>query len=139
MTRSSCAARHVEHEADARRHALVEPDVRDRHGQLDVAHALAAHAARVTSTPQRSQIDALVLDALVLSAGALPVAGRTEDALAEEAALFRLERAVVDRLGILDFALAPATGSVSGEATVMATWSNPTGRCSQPKNSRADD
>jgi hypothetical protein len=37
------AQRHVEHQADARRQRLQEPDVRDRAGQLDVAHALAAH------------------------------------------------------------------------------------------------
>ena len=74
--------------------------------------------------------DALVLDALVLSAGALPVTGRTEDPLAEETALLRLERAVVDRLRILDLALATTSGSVSGEATVMDDLSKPhPGRC----------
>ena len=38
------ARAHVQHEADARRHAFVKPDVRNRHGQFDVAHALAADA-----------------------------------------------------------------------------------------------
>ena len=38
------ARAHVEHQTDARRHALVEPDVRDRHRQLDVTHALTADA-----------------------------------------------------------------------------------------------
>jgi hypothetical protein len=33
---------HVEQVADARRHALEEPDVRDRHRELDVAEPLAA-------------------------------------------------------------------------------------------------
>ena len=33
----------VEEVADAARDALEEPDVRDRRGQVDVAHALAAH------------------------------------------------------------------------------------------------
>ena len=120
MTRSSWRARHVEHQAEARRHALVEPDVRDRHGQFDVAHALAAHARQRHFDAATVADDALVLDALVLSAGAFPVARRTEDALAEQAALFRLERAVVDRFRILDLALAPRRGCVSGEATVMA-------------------
>src|SRR5262249_27797222 len=32
---------HVEDEADARRHALEEPDVTNGHGQFDMAHALA--------------------------------------------------------------------------------------------------
>ena len=106
------AAGHVEHEADARGHALVEPDVRDRHGQLDVAHALAAHAAQRDFDAAAVADDALVLDALVFAAGALPVAGRPEDALAEQAAFFGLERAVVDRFGILDLALAPGADRV---------------------------
>src|SRR5439155_7508305 len=33
----------VEQVADARRHALEEPDVRDRRGEVDVTHALPAH------------------------------------------------------------------------------------------------
>jgi len=61
-----------EDEADARRHALEKPDVARRHGQFDMAHALAADAASVTSTPQRSQNDAAMLDALVLAAGTFP-------------------------------------------------------------------
>ena len=67
------ARAHVEHQAEARRHALVEPDVRDRHGQFDVAHALAAHARQRHFDAATIADDALVLDALVLSAGAFPV------------------------------------------------------------------
>jgi hypothetical protein len=84
-------AAHVNHEADARRHALIEPDVRDWHGEFDVAHALATDAGEGTSTPQRSQITPLCLMPLVLSAGALPIPGGTEDALAEQAAFFGLK------------------------------------------------
>ena len=98
---------HVEHQAEARGHALEEPDVRDRHGQFDVAHALAAHARQRHFDAATVADDALVLDALVLSAGAFPVPDRTENALAEQAALLRLERAVIDRLRVLDFALGP--------------------------------
>ncbi len=101
------AGAHVEHQADPAGHALVEPDVAHRHGQLDVAHALAAdpgeghlHAAAVAD-------DALVLDALVLAAGALPVAGRTEDPLAEQTAFLGLEGPIVDGFRILDLAPAP--------------------------------
>jgi hypothetical protein len=82
------------------------------HGQLDVAHALAAHARQRHFDAATVADHALVLDPLVFAAGALPVLGRTEDALAEEAALFRLEGAVVDRLGVLDFALAPGPDGV---------------------------
>ena len=87
---------------------------RDRHGQFDVAHALAAHARERHFDAATVADDAVVLDALVLAAGAFPVPGRTENAFAEQAALFRLERAVVDRLGILDFALAPGADGVGG-------------------------
>jgi hypothetical protein len=51
--------------------------------------------------------DVLVLDALVLAAGALPVLLRTEDALAEQAIALRAVGAVVDRLGLLDLAEGP--------------------------------
>ncbi|GAA2002170.1 hypothetical protein GCM10009739_10650 [Microbacterium ulmi] len=88
--------------------------MRDGRGELDVAHALAAdgglgdlHAASLAD-------DALEADALVLAAGALPVAGGSEDLLAEEAVLLGLERAVVDRLGLLDLAVGPTTDVVSG-------------------------
>ena len=108
------AGAHVEHQAEPGRHALVEPDVRDRHGQLDVAHALAAHARQRHLDAATIADHALVLDPLVFSAGALPVAGRTENALAKQAALFRLEGPVVDRLRILDLALAPRPHRVRG-------------------------
>src|SRR5262249_17836136 len=51
--------------------------------------------------------DALVLHALVLAAQALVVLDRPEDARAEQAVAFRLERAVVDRLRLLDLAVGP--------------------------------
>lgn len=46
---------HVQHQADARRQRLEEPDVRDRRGQVDVTHALATHLGQVTSVPHFSQ------------------------------------------------------------------------------------
>ena len=98
---------HVQDEADARRHALEEPDVARGHGQFDVAHALAADAGERHFHAATVADDAAVLDAFVLAAGTFPVLDGTENAFAEKAALFRLERAVVDGLGILDFALAP--------------------------------
>ena len=101
------ASAHVEHEADARRHALVEPDVRDRHGQFDVTHAFAAHAGERDFDAATVADDALVFDALVFSAGALPVPGGTKDALAEKAPLLGLEGPVVDRLGVFDLTARP--------------------------------
>src|SRR5690606_22503750 len=51
--------------------------------------------------------DALEPDPLVFAAVALPVPGRTEDLLAEEPVLLRLERAVVDGFRLLDLAVRP--------------------------------
>src|SRR5690606_2793890 len=58
--------------------------------------------------------DALVADALVLAAVALPVLLRAEDALVEETVLLRLEGAVVDRFGLLHLAVGPGANLVRG-------------------------
>ncbi len=106
--------RHVEQVADAAGDALEEPDVADGRRQVDVAHALATdlgarhfHAAALAD-------DALVADALVLTAVALPVLGGTEDALAEQPVLLGLERPVVDRLRLRDLARAPGADLLGG-------------------------
>ena len=106
--------RHVEQVADATRHALEEPDVAHRRGEVDVAHALAADLGARDLDAAALADDALVTDALVLAAVALPVLGRTEDALAEQAVLLGLERAVVDRLRLGDLARAPGTDLLGG-------------------------
>src|SRR6185295_564588 len=72
----------VEEVADAAWDALEEPDVRDRSGEVDVTHALAAHLLARHLDAAALADDALVADALVLAAVALPVLRRTEDALA---------------------------------------------------------
>src|SRR3546814_2055012 len=51
--------------------------------------------------------DALVLHALVLAAQAFVILDRAEDARAEQAVTLGLERAIVDRLGLLDLAERP--------------------------------
>ena len=94
------AGAHIEHQADARWHALVEPDVGNGNCELDVAHALTADAAESHLDTAAVADHALVLDAFVFSAGTFPVTGRAEDALAEEPTFFRLERPVVDRFRI---------------------------------------
>src|SRR5205085_6398707 len=77
-------------------------------------HALAAHLGTGHLDAAALTHDALVPDALVLAAIALPVLGRTEDALAEEPVLLRLERAVVDGLGLGDLARAPRANLLGG-------------------------
>ena len=101
------AQRHVEHEADARRQRLQEPDVRGRARELDVAHALAAHLGLRHFDAALLADDAAVLQALVLAAQALVVLDGPEDLGAEQAVAFRLERAVVDRLRLLHLAERP--------------------------------
>jgi hypothetical protein len=81
--------------------------VGDGNGELDVAHALAADAGDGHLDAAAIAHDILVFDALVFSAGALVVAHRAEDLLAEKTARLGLEGAVVDGLGILDLTLRP--------------------------------
>src|SRR5436305_1981243 len=82
------ARRHVEHQPEARGYALEKPDVGDRHGQFDVAHALAAHARQCDFHPAAVANDAAVFDAFVFAARAFPIFDRAENALAQQAAFF---------------------------------------------------
>ena len=86
----------------------------NRHGQFDVAHALTAHPAEGDLDAAAVADDALVFDALVLAAGALPVAGRSEDPLAKQPALFRLARPIVDGFGVFNFPLGPRPDDFRG-------------------------
>src|SRR5690606_27626827 len=103
---------HVQHQADARRQRLEEPDVRDRAGQVDVAHALAAHLGQGHFGAALLADHAAVLHALVLAAQALVVLHRAEDGGAEQAVALGLEGAVVDGLGLLHFAERPRADQV---------------------------
>jgi hypothetical protein len=94
------AQRHVQHQAQAARQALEEPDVRARRGQLDVAHALAAHLGLGHLDAALLADDAAVLEALVLAAQALVVFDGAKDLGAEQTVALRLEGAVVDGLGL---------------------------------------
>src|ERR671915_435075 len=79
----------IEQISHSARHALDEPHVRHRGGELDVAHPVAAYAGAGYLDPAPLADDALEPDPLVLAAVALPVLGRAEDALVEEAVLLR--------------------------------------------------
>ena len=87
--------------------AAEVPDVHDGRAELDVAHALAADLRAGDLDATALADDALEAHALVLAAVALPVAGRPEDLLAEQAVLLGTQRAVVDRLGLLHFTVGP--------------------------------
>ena len=99
--------RHVHQRADPARQRLQEPDMGDRRGQFDVAHAFAPHARKGDLDAALLADDALVLHPLVLAAKALVVLDRTEDAGAEQPVALGLERAVVDGLRLFDFAERP--------------------------------
>jgi hypothetical protein len=98
---------HVEQQADPRRQALQEPDVRDRRGQIDVAHALAAHLGLGDLDATLLADHAAVLEALVLAAQALVILHGPEDLRAEQAVPLRLEGPVVDRFRLLDLTERP--------------------------------
>ena len=78
--------------------------MRDGYGEFDVPHALATDLAQGDFDAATIADDAAITDALVLTAMAFPVLDRTKNALAEQAVLLGLERAVVDGLGLRDFA-----------------------------------
>src|SRR6185437_3067393 len=106
------AGLHVQQRAQSARQRLEEPDMNDRGGKIDMPHALAAHAAVSHLDTATIADDALVLRALVLAAGAFPVALGAEDALAEQAVLFGAVGTVVDGLGLLHLAERPRTNIV---------------------------
>src|SRR5690606_41731719 len=93
--------------ADAARQRLQDPDVGDRRGELDVAHAFAADLRQRHLDAALLADDAAILHPLVLAAQALIVLDRPKNAGAEQAVPLRLERAVVDRLWLLDLAKRP--------------------------------
>ncbi len=107
----------VEQVAQPRRNALEVPDVGHGSGEFDVTHPLTTHLRAGDLDATALADDALEAHALVLAAVALPVPGGTEDLLAEEAVTLGLERAVVDRLRLLDLTVAPRADFLrSGQA-----------------------
>ena len=72
-------------------------------GKLDMAHALAAHLRAGDFNAALIADFSLEADFLIFTAVALPVLGWAKDTLAEQAVLFRLERAVIDCFGLFDF------------------------------------
>ena len=84
----------------------------NRHGQLDVAHAFTTHTRLRHFHAAAVADDALVLDALELTARTFPVLLRAEDAFTEETIAFRTVGAVVDGFRILHFTVRPLTNGV---------------------------
>ena len=102
----------VQHQADAAGDALEVPDVAHRSGQLDVAHTLTADLGLGHLDAAAVADLALITDALILAAVALPVLGRSKNALAVQTVALRLQGAVVDGLRLLHLAIAPVADLV---------------------------
>src|SRR6267154_4101223 len=98
---------------------LEEPDVRDGYGELDMTHALATDAAQGDFDAATIADHTTITDALVFTAVAFPVLHGTEDALAEQAVFLWLERAVVNGLGLENFAPRPP-GAEAGHFEPLA-------------------
>ena len=81
----------------------------DGSGKLDVTHSLAAHLLCGDLDSALFADLALIADALVLSAEAFPVLGRTEDPLAEQTVALCLEGTVIDGLRLFYLAVRPAS------------------------------
>ena len=101
------AQRHIEQQADTRGQRFQEPDVCRRAGQLDVAHAFAAHLGQRDFHAALLADHTAMLEALVLAAQALVVLYGTKDLCTEQTIAFWLECTVVDGLRLLHFAVRP--------------------------------
>ena len=104
--------RHVEQQADAARQRLQKPDMRDRRGELDMTHAVAAHLGEGHLDAAFLADDAAIFHALVLAAQALVILDRPEDAGAEQPVALGLEGPIVDRLRLLDLAVGPGVDAL---------------------------
>jgi hypothetical protein len=78
-----------------------------------MAHAFAAYTRERDFHTAPIADHALVLDALVFSTRAFPIARWTEDPFTEKPTFLWLERSIVDRLRILDFAFTPGAHGVA--------------------------
>src|SRR5438874_6120693 len=86
--------------------------MRHRRGQLDMAHAVAPHLRQGDLDAAFLADDAAILHALVLAAQALVILDRAKDPGAEQPVAFRLEGAVIDRLGLFDLAIGPGADAL---------------------------
>ena len=99
--------RHVQHHGDAAGQGLQEPDMGNRAGQLNMAHALAPDPSQRDFNAALLADNALIFHALILAAQAFIILGRAKDTGAEQAITLRLERAVIDGFRLLDLAKGP--------------------------------
>ena len=99
---------HIQHQGNARWQGFQEPNVGDRCGQFDMAHALTAHPLQRDFYAALFAGDALIFDALILAAQAFIILDRSKDARAEETVALWLEGPIIDGLWLFDFAIGPS-------------------------------
>src|SRR5690606_29972001 len=91
---------------------LQEPDVGNRAGQFDMAHALTAHLGERDFNATLLTDHTTVLETLVLTAQAFVVLDRTKNARAEQAITLRLKGPVVNGLRLFHFAKRPGADQI---------------------------
>ena len=89
--------------------SLEVPNVHHWCGEFDVTHAVTTHARTSYFNTALVADDALELDSLVFSAGALEVTGWPEDFFTEQPVALGAQGAVVDGLGLFYLAKRPLT------------------------------
>ena len=99
----------IQQVANARRQALEKPHVRARRSQFDVTEALAPHFAERNFDAALIADHSAMLHALVFPAQALPVRNRAKNLGAKQTVTLWLERTVIDRLRLGNFAVRPGS------------------------------
>src|SRR5690349_20516523 len=79
----------------------------DRDSEIDVRHAFATDLRQSDLYAAAIADNSFVFDFFIFSASAFPIARRAENLLAEQAALFRLECAIVNRFGFFNLTSGP--------------------------------
>src|SRR5262245_34247838 len=92
---------------DAARQPLEEPDMGAGAGQFNVAKPFASNFRKRDFNTAFVADDAAVLHPFVLAAQAFPVRYGSENTSAEQTIFLRLERSIVDGLGLGYFAMRP--------------------------------
>src|SRR5207302_1915323 len=99
----------IQQVANARRQAFEKPHVRTRRSQLDMAEPLPTYLTEGNLDPALIADHSAMLHALVFSAQALPVCNRAKNLGAKQTVALWLERTVIDRLRLGNFAVRPGS------------------------------
>ena len=104
--------RDIQNQAHPGGDPLKIPDMGNRRGQLDVAHTLSSHLGAGNLYAAAVADFTLIADPFILAAMALPVLGRSENALAEQAVPLGLQGSVIDGFRLLYLAVGPLSNFI---------------------------